>query len=204
MIRMSVTWLDSYLLYRDEDWMSLETLLAQMRGEEPPNAKMEAGRAFHGILEDAKPGELSVVERDGWVFSFSFLESELALPPVRELKGTISIDTPSGPVTLVGKVDAIGSHVVDYKLTERWDADRYMDAMQWRAYLWMFQMKQFSYEVFVGDIDPDERRVRVKEHHPLPLFAYPEMWADVRGVVCDLADLIARRAPDLMLRTETS
>jgi hypothetical protein len=200
MIRMSVTWLDSFRHYRDEDFMSLSDLLARLRGEEPPVPKMLAGRALHSILEHATEGELSCEERDGWVFTFASLDAAITLPPVRELKGSLSIQTPHGPVTLVGVIDGMDHEVRDYKLTERFEPDGYMEALQWRAYLWMFDARRFTYHAFVGDIDDTQKRVRVKEHHPLTLYRYPGMEDDVRATVCELAALIVRHAPDLINR----
>lgn len=199
-MRMSVTWLDSYLLYRDEDFMSLTELLARLRGESPPSPSMEAGRALHAFLEHAKPAELTSATHDGWTFDFSGLDAFVMLPLVRELKGTMEVQTPHGLVTLAGVVDGLDHQVIDYKLTERFDPDRYMDAMQWRTYLQMFDKPRFTYHVFGGDIDADERMVRVKEYHPLTQYRYPGMEADVREVVCELAELLVKRAPDLAAR----
>jgi hypothetical protein len=192
-IRLSVTDLDGYLYWKDSD-MEFEQLLMRLRGEEPPGPNMLAGRAFHKLLENAdEGGEYFAAEVDGIRFDFA-IEQEIALPVIRELKGERLFDTPSGPVTLVGKVDALtAGTVTDYKLTERFDAERYMDSVQWRAYLLMFGATRFIYDVFQCRYDPD--RVYVYEYHRLPFYAYAAMADDVHRVVCEVAEIVAKHVP---------
>ena len=154
-----------------------------------------------------------------WNFDFRPLERrEIALPPVRELKAEVVFATPSGPVTLVGKVDGIhGRRIHDQKLTERWDAEKYTDSLQWRAYLVMFDALAFTYDVFVAKYElgdtrapargfggsewergtpPPARWVEVREYHPVTFYAYPGMRTDVERAVCDLAAVVAKHLPE--------
>mgnify|MGYP000922467020 CR=1 FL=1 len=193
MIRLSVTDLDSYLYWKDSEDMDLEALLKRLRGEEPPTPAMMAGRAFHKLFEESEPGDLRAASVDDFDFVFA-LDCEIAIPEVRELKGEIALATPSGPVTLVGKVDALhGMTVHDFKLTERFDAERYADSYQWRSYLTMFNASTFVYDVFVGRYD--DERVTVYDYHRMHLHAYPGMRADVEREVSGLAEIVARYVP---------
>lgn len=193
MIRLSVTDLDSYLYWRESEDMDLEALLKRLRGEEPPTPAMMAGRAFHKLFEESEPGDLRAASVDDFDFVFA-LDCEIAIPEVRELKGEIALATPSGPVTLVGKVDALhGMTVHDFKLTERFDAERYADSYQWRSYLTMFNASTFVYDVFVGRYD--DERVTVYDYHRLKFHAYPGMRADVEREVSGLAEIVARYVP---------
>lgn len=198
MIRLSVTDLDSYLYWKGSEDMEFEALLTRLRGQEPPNASMLAGRAFHTLLENASEGgEFFAAEQDGIRFDFA-IEQEIALPVIRELKAEHVMQTPSGPVTLVGKVDGLqGITVNDYKLTERFDAERYADSYQWRSYLWMFGAKRFVYDIFVCRYDTD--RVYVFDYHRLPLCAYPGMAEDVQREVCGLAEIVAKHVPQKIM-----
>lgn len=193
MIRLSVSDLDAMLYWRDSD-DDLETFLKQLRREEPPGPNMLASRAFHSLLENSSEGgEFFATERDGWRFDFA-IDQEIALPQIRELKAEMPFDTPSGPVTLVGKVDGLqGITVHDYKLTERFDVERYMDSLQWRSYLAMFGAMQFVYDVFVCRYD--DSRVYIFDYHRLPFCAYPGMLEDVRREVCALAEIVAKHVP---------
>jgi hypothetical protein len=102
--------------------------------------------------------------------------------------------TPSGPVVLVGKVDGFeGVTVRDQKLTERLDAEsKYLDSLQWRAYLMMLGAKIFVYDIFVGNIDEHEDVVTVNEYHPITFYTYPGIDEDVQRAVNELADVVTR------------
>lgn len=193
MIRISVSDLESYRYWAADEDAPLEELLRKLRHEKPPTDNMLAGQAFARFMENVQENTF-LVAVDGWSFRFE-VDAELQLPPVREFKAERLIQTPSGPVTLVGKADGINGPVVhDQKLTERWDAERYLDSLQWRAYLWMFGASTFTYDVFVGRYKG--REVTVTEYHPLTFYAYPGMEADVERAVCELAAVIARHLPE--------
>lgn len=194
MIRLSVTMLDSYLYFLRNEEMEFDALLRRLRGEEPASPQMLAGHAFHSLLENAASGALDHASVDGFEFVFA-LDAEIALPNIRELKAEKLIETPSGPVTLVGKVDALdGITVRDYKLTERFDAERYVDSFQWRAYLMMFGAQRFVYDVF--QCRYEAQRVTVYDYQALPFCAYPGMERDVTDAVAALAEIVVRHMPE--------
>lgn len=195
MIRLSVSDLESLRYWKDRDDQGLDVLLAKLRHEEPATPQMEAGAAFAELMENAAEGVM--IERTvmPWVFDFTQLDDLIALPPIRELKAEVPFVTQSGNVTLVGKVDCLhGKHVHDQKLTERWDAERYIDSMQWRAYLVMFEANTFTYDVFQCRYNGN--RVTVTEYHPVTFYAYPSMKADVQRAVDELARVVAEHIPE--------
>lgn len=194
MIRLSVTDLDGYLYWLDNEDMDLSEFVARLRGQQEVTPQMRAGSAFHKLLEEANAGELARAEVDGFEFHFG-IDQEMALPELRELKGERLFSTPSGLVTLVGKVDGLtGISVRDYKLTERFDVERYTDSYQWRSYLTMFSAQVFIYDVFVCRYD--EQRVVIYDYHQLRLHAYPSMASDVHQKVCGLAEIVAKHVPE--------
>lgn len=199
MIRISVTELESYRYFKEREDMTVADLVADLRHEKPPTPQMEAGRAFALFMETARHDGIGGDEAtvDGWRFIFD-VDAELELPDVRELKAEASFQTPSGPVTLVGKVDGLGGLTVhDQKLTEKWDAERYLDSLQWRAYLVMFKATTFVYDVFVGRYDSKgAKKVTVTGYERMPFYAYPEMRRDVERAVTELAGVIARYLPE--------
>jgi hypothetical protein len=198
MIRLSVTDLDSYLYWLGSEDMEFEELLKRLRGETEPTDSMLAGRAFHKMFEEAEAGQdLQSPIVDGWQFVFA-IEGQIGLPSVRELKGEVVLATPSGPVTLVGKVDSLDGMVVhDYKLTERFEAERYADSYQWRAYLMMFGATHFVYDVFQARYDG--KRVTVYDYHRFAMNAYPSMRADVQRAVAGLAEIVAKHVPQKIM-----
>lgn len=192
-MRISVTELDQLAYFRNSD-MELSELLARLRRETPPTEAMAAGTAFHTILENAGECELDEVTQDGFTFRFE-LEAELSLPRIRELKLEKPYFIDGIEVTLVGKVDALnGKTVYDHKTTSRFDAEKYMDAIQWRAYLDMFGADRFIYNVFEV---ADKQGVRVvRDFHPLTFYRYPSLPQDVFEALSDFVGFARQHLPE--------
>jgi len=201
-IRISVSDLETWRYWSANEDSTMDELLARLRHEEPPTPAMEAGRAFAKLMEHAKPGALDVETVDGWTFDFTLLDgASFALPTVREIKAEVPFVTPSGPVTLVGMVDQLDGLIVhDEKLTERWDAERYFDSMQWRAYLVMFGARAFVYDVFQCRRNEDDRHVTITDYQAITFYDYPAIRADVQDAVNELAAVIVRYLPDRVTR----
>jgi hypothetical protein len=206
MMRLSVTHLDSFQYWRGQESLTLDHLLTELRGEVAPTPAMLASRAFHKVLEDVPAGLLDGrVIKDGYVFDFSGLKDGVAtfdgvvtLPNCRELKVEREIATPSGPVVLAGKVDALtGLTVSDWKLTERVDMEKYADSWQWRAYLWMLEAERFEYHAFLAKYSAkDPNVVAIAGYEVFPLYTYASIGADVTQVVGDLARTVKGRLPE--------
>jgi hypothetical protein len=195
-IRLSVTHLESLRYDRDVfERDGMEDLIADLTRAKPPTAKMEAGKALAAFLEHAAPGggPIDSIMRDGWCFDFSKLDAQMPAPAITELKARKVIETGSGQVLLTGKADGVsGLFLNDEKLVDRFDAEKYFESLQWRAYLWMLQARSFTYNVFVGKIDEEEKRVQVYELHPVTFYTYPDIDLDVCAAVDDLAGIIRR------------
>lgn len=210
MLRLSVTDLESYRYWKANEDSTLDELVARLTKKDPPTPQMEAGAALAQLFEHATPSSIDAWSARGWSFVFALEGDRFVLPAARELKAEVVFETPSGPVTLVGKVDGLdGLTVFDQKLTETFDAERYLDSLQWRSYLTMFGAKEFVYDVFVGKYDRDpggtdesgvyrkgpirlapNGLVTITDYHRLPFYAYPEMRADVERAVRELAEVV--------------
>lgn len=204
-MRISVSEIDSYRYWKGNEDVPLEKLLSDLRKKDPPSQDMLAGRALHKIMETANEGEIKFAEMDGFTFDFA-LDEPLSIPPIRELKGEIEIEG----VTLVGVVDGFdGVTVNDYKLTGQFNAEKYIDSYQWRAYLMMFGANRFMYNVFVAAARLELLACHRNKHkefqgkkriihqlHNLPLFGYLGMESDVTREVLGLADIIKRFIPE--------
>ena len=206
MIRMYVTHLETYRYWKAKEESTLDDLLTDLRGVSMPTMQMSAGQAFHSLLENLSEGRDVVIERAEdehgreWNF-FIHADCELPAPVCRELKMEHVIETRYGPVTLVGKIDCIDPHgkVHDYKLSERWDAEKYLDSLQWRAYLVMFGADSFVYDVFVGkygETAEGQGCVDISEHHPLEMCSYAGMEEDVMRAVDELAAIFVEYLPE--------
>ena len=188
MIRLSVTDLDQYAYWMSMDDVGPEWLIDRLTKFEP-SPQMAAGSAFHGALESLT-NSVSLIVRGGFAFDIR-CDAAISAPSVRELK--IEREVIRG-VVLVGKVDAIdGGTIIDYKLTERLDAERYVDSLQWRAYLMLFQAHRFEYSVFEGTPDrSNPQSYTIHAHHILRFYSYGEMQRDVLLAVRRLADFVKR------------
>jgi hypothetical protein len=203
-IRLRVSDLDQWLAYvepeREQFELSTDELLARLTDTREPTPDMLAGSAFHALLEHANEGDewgpMEGVERDGFRFRFD-IDHDLALPAEREpaiIEHTV--DTPSGKVLLRGRIDGrdAGGTVVDYKLTGRFDAERYGRSLQWRAYLLMTGARRFRYLAFENRRKDTD--VWIYGVHPLDFWPYPEMARDVHQRVCELAEFVVRHVPE--------
>jgi hypothetical protein len=187
MIRLSVIDLDQYLYWMSMEDVGPEWLIDRLTIFKPSPA-MQAGSAFHGALEHLT-NDASLLTHDGYKFNIQ-CDAEISLPTVRELK--IEREIMPG-VVLVGKIDAFDGSIIDYKLTERLDAERYADSYQWRAYLMLFEAHTFEYSVFEGSSDRGrDMDYTIHAHHRLRFFAYDGMREDVIKCAGDLAAFVQR------------
>lgn len=193
MLRLSVTDLETLRYFKSREDAPLSDLLASLAHVSPPTRKMEAGKAMASFWEHAAEGPIDSAKSCGWTINFC-LDADVSVPPVREMKIEFPMLTPSGPVVLVGKVDGFeGVTVRDQKLTEKLDVEsKYLDSLQWRAYLMMLEAKKFVYDVFVGNVDEYENVITVNEYHPVPFYTYPGIEGDVQRAVNELADVVTR------------
>ena len=187
-IRLSVTMLDTYVSGMQNDEVTSEELAQQLFGEFKPSPAMAAGTAFHKYLEY---GMEPIQDHYQFILP-NDLNGTLELGSIRERKYTWEI---LPDVVLVGKIDAeTAFKVIDHKLTAQFDQDRYMDSLQWRAYLAMRKKCHFAYQVFEHaglPAVPDEHglyEVLIKKYHVLEQFAYKGMAEEVKEVAYDLAE----------------
>lgn len=186
--RISVTHLDSYQYFLDSD-MSEAELYARLFGEVVPTPAMQAGTAFHAMLEDCSDALDSRYNDFEFVFSGD-IDGEIitGYPHEREVKhvwrGVDGVD-------LVGKMDvATPFLIIDHKLTANYDPERYFNSWQWRAYLTMLDVPKFCYQVFeCGEIAIGEP-IYIKAYHTLEMYAYNGMQAEVKEIVHNLSELI--------------
>ena len=205
MIRLHVTDLDNWVKYIEPELEVFEMSDAEFRArllrQTEPKPIMLAGTAFHALLEKAKTGdEFTAVQQDGFEFTFAHGLDPIVLPEKREASYEATYATPSGPVILMGRLDGItGIEVTDYKLTfGQFDAERYARSLQWRAYLTLTGAKKFRYLVFQAKEPDDAGHVWVYAAHELVFWGYPEMAAEVRQRVVELAAYVAERVPEMV------
>lgn len=195
-VRISVTDLDQVAYFRQSETMEVDELVRRLRREEPPTDALLSGRGFHLMLERAMEGDsISVFEADGYRFDLTGLDAELSLPPVREMFVSKKLVVDGIEVELRGKVDGDdGLTVYDHKAASRFDAEKYAQDYQWRAYLLMTGRKRFQHNVFVRKIKG--QTIEVKELHPVVNYAYQGMEDDVIEGIRDYLAIAREHMPE--------
>lgn len=199
MLRLNVSSLENLRYYLLLENRSLDELKDQLRGKWDPDPetkrKVESGHALAKFLQYATPGELTRADSEGWRFVFA-IDDEISLPIAREVKCEKTFETPTGPVTLVGKCDGLdGTSLSDDKLTERPDPEKYVDSLQWRAYLTMFIAHRFVYRLWQASYA--ENVVTIRACEEVSFYRYPGMADDVQKAVERLAAVVREHCPEL-------
>ena len=199
-MRVSATNIDAYRFYREDEneYTSLEKLIAQLRREEPPSEKMLVGSAFHKALEIADEGNLKFLSQDG--YSFEFLKDvTIDLPEIRELKATAEWMVDGTPITLVGVADCVsGQRIEDHKTTySTFDAEKYLNTFQWRIYLELFEADVFRWNVFEMKQDTKNfKHYLIRDVHQLMAYCYPGMRQDVERELKLFVDFAREYLPE--------
>jgi hypothetical protein len=161
-MRVTVTNLETFRLYRTEDWMDLDHLMSSFTGNEAFDPfTSQLGEAFHEALRKIGTGEFTYLQHGRFRFDLSRIEGELALYPLRELRASKKYRVGDDEIEVRGRVDGTdGVAVEDHKLKfGTFDAERYADSVQWKLYLDIMGGKQFRYNVFEG---PDSDSVAMR------------------------------------------
>lgn len=201
MIRLSVTWLDMFQQYMDDEEMTAEAFAMRLFGPFQPTLEMRAGTALHTVLEYASDSDdlVSILRTGADGFSFTIdegVDGIIELGEQREQKYTLQI---LPDVVLSGRIDAeTPLYPIDHKLTGQFNPERYMDSNQWKAYLLMRNKKRFVYQVFerAAIVEQDgNAHCHIKDYHRLEVAAYPHMIKDVRDVAAGLAEFFREWKP---------
>ncbi len=195
-VRVSATMLDRVRYYRGEerDKLSpakLAKFIAETVGDVEPNEAMLRGIRFHKLMEGAGtpgwelPSEIKLPEK--------LPDIEILKPDVAEwyvLREDLQVRH-GWRVKITGRVDALsGRTIIDYKTAAKAPVyERYLDAYQWRCYLYLIPMAEtFRYEVFrLKDV---EGGFSVMEHKMFKMQRYLDLEEDVRGAVADCVDFL--------------
>lgn len=203
MMTFRVSHVEAFRRYQQDEEMSLEDLVATIRGERPPTVAMEAGTAFHRALELSPTGmEAESLGANNYTFNIVG-DIELELPPVREVRASKTWVVDGLPIAISGQVDAIdGKSVHDHKTTGRFDPDRYVAGCQWKMYLDIFGADHFRWNVFEIAVTDDPLTWDVFAFHRLEQYRYPGMEKDCAGLVASLARFARQHLPERFLALE--
>jgi hypothetical protein len=190
-MRVSVSHLDMYRSWKDDEEYPLEVLVSQFKGEEATEPMLR-GRAFAKAMERAQLGESDALECDGFTFVF---EGEFSIEsvPRREVS---RIKTYDGVEVSCRCDRVIGSMVIDDKTTSNFDAENYMEKFQWRYYLDVFEADKFVWKIWECKEDTKNPRVwRVTNQHDLVQWRYPGMEKDCLDLAREFGEFARKWMP---------
>lgn len=199
-MKFSVSNVEAFRKWRadETDETSEADLIASILGMGQTSQAMQAGTAFHRVLELAQEGaELDAVEHDGFLFTFRG-DFEVALPVVREVRASKTYMVDGQPIVISGQCDCItGKRVEDHKTTARFDPDRFLEGYQWRLYLEIFGADTFRWNVFEWlEVEHEDLLAyQVRAMHRLEQHRYPGMADDCQRLVEDFARFVRERIP---------
>lgn len=167
-------------------------LVATIRGEFTPTAKVLLGRAFDHCLEDPDGTRNA---RGGYESGQYRFEADVVEPALAEIDraGVFQVKATKryGAHTVVAKVDHIlgtvigefKSRVGDYRV------EKYARSSQWRFQADIFNASAVTYRVFILREDP----IALKAIETLPLYPYAAMHGECLALVERFAAFVTRR-----------
>lgn len=201
-LRISTTTLEAFRLFRDEDWMTEDNLLASIKCEGKRTREMAIGIAFENVLMNPslchQPGMVNAVEgtyrSDGFMFDRLTMDRAIATVPrgaIFQVKATRRYQD----AEVVAKIDAaIGSRIDEWKTTtlKSFNADKYLESYQWRFELDIFTACLVRYSVFLLSATNDDS-IAVRDIEHLSVYPYAGLHTDCAGLVEDFVTYARRR-----------
>ena len=189
--RISVTDLDSWDIYKNFDWLDTPAFVRRLCRLEPKTMNMYAGQAVHEHLENLAQNIKKDMILAGDVFyrvedQHMAKRVELPIPDEIEVKSEMELEVCGRPIELVGIIDA-GVHslgrLVEHKTTGTIKLENYMNAWQWRAYLFMrpeyWGVDYHVWKVKAKYSTDTDSRIFILDHMSLGVNRYKDMNRDV-------------------------
>jgi hypothetical protein len=219
MIRASVSNLDKYAAYLNDDEYPLELLLRELRGQTPRTPAMERGGAFakamenltlesgkatrHQALKGLPDNCSDLLIAEGHAFAFT-CNAEIEAWPRRELKA----EKDYGGITVSARCDRLHGNIIeDDKTTASFSqggVEKYIDKWQHRYYMDIFGANRFNYYIWeVREIDVEKHGSRkdypgvnyaweVYALHKFSLYRHPELESECRDFALQFKDFAER------------
>lgn len=182
MMTVRVSHLAAFKRWREDEEKDLPALLAMLSSEE--TEAMRKGTAFHKALELASECEREEITCDGYTFHFTG-EFQIELPAIREQRRYKDY----GGIIVTGQADGVsGNLLIDYKTSEKFDAERYLSGVQHLYYLDIFGCARFRWYVFEMKEMDEAQHYCVHAMHKLEQYVFPSMEAECRELALEFRD----------------
>jgi hypothetical protein len=199
-MRISTTTLESYRLFKEQDWMTESDLIATIEGKFVPTPKVLLGQAYGRILEDPDRYLVGAGYRCGG-YSFGIEDVRPALMLI-DRRGVFEAKATKryGDCDVVAVADHLfGAHLSEFKTTEYFSVEKYLDSCQWKFYVDIFEPLQVTYHVFSLD-DHGNGVAELKGIDSFNVFPYPTLHDDCAALVQELAHFVTVKGLDGLLR----
>lgn len=187
MLEARVSNINLYRTWKGQEDLDVPWLVHKLTHDEPTE-KMKAGTAFHKAVElSSYGGTHYVLTANGYTFDI-VCDVDIAMPQLREAK----VWKDYGELAVNGTVDGLLPKVVmDLKTTEYFDADNYLDGLQWRFYLDMTGADRFDWHVFQMS-QRKEQTYEIYGYHQLSQYRYQGLHADCLKAAEEYREFAAR------------
>jgi hypothetical protein len=199
-LRLSATLLESTRLYL-AGVINADSLIDAVAGVQHETPQMALGSAFHAVFEHPER-YYDLLEGlyvhspehcfDGPVFD-NCVGDIWGLQPVIETKAEdLVLQTDHGPVRIVCMADALaGLECWELKTTENpLKPERYMDSMQWRAYVLAFGVNRVTYRLIKLKHLKDADVYTIDDQATISMYPYPQITQDVNAMANELTRFI--------------
>jgi len=201
-LRVSVSNIDKYAAYLNDEDYPLDLLLRDLRGQTPRTPAMERGHAFAVAMEHvAEADRNDLLTAEGHAFAFT-CDAEIEAWPRRELKA----EKDYGGIIVSARCDRLhGKVIADDKTTSHFSGDagveKYIDKWQWKMYLDIYQAHEFRWFVW------ETREIEIKEPrdypgishawevyacHVIRNYRYPELETECREFALEFREFAER------------
>lgn len=199
MIRISASLLDSYRLFKDFEFISVEEMDKRlMREPTPQTDKMKIGAAFHEVAQGGGSKVDDIFHYENYQFMSPDIDALITrlAPGIHEVKkyDTV-IPSPHGKINITARVDSIHGatvHEIKTKIGQAPKPEAYMDSWQWKVYLRVFGAKKLVYHLCQLSFDKKAEAFNV-EIDSLDLYPYPTMNNEVDSAFCELVEYAEHR-----------
>lgn len=169
----SVSNLDLFGIWRDDEDLEVNWLVQKILGPRDQTEKMACGEAFHKALENSTDGDFYTLSAMGYSFRFCG-DFDLTLPRLKEVK----VSKEYSGLLVKGRVDGLAARVVhELKTTEQFDPGRYLERLQWRFYLDMTASDRFDWDIFQIK-ETGDKQYDVYAHHRMSQYSYVGLHED--------------------------
>jgi len=188
MLTTTVSHLDVYVGWKEREDQSLDDLVTMLKPQEFPTEPMLRGRAFARCMENAANGEVNELSCDGYTFSFTGDFTIESFPRREE-----SVEKNYGGIIVKARCDRrIGRLIVDDKTTSQFDAERYLNKVQWKYYLDMFGADTFTWYVWECKEMKEPKTYCIHGLHRLSQNRYDGLERDCRELALEFRDFAAK------------